>query len=81
MLREAQLEAARIVDRAKLDEQLVRERTEEAIRQFNAYVASFRVLLERQLAEVDGLQAAARTAAPTRPPAMSEIEVGAGGAG
>lgn len=79
--REAQLEAARIVDRAKLDEQLVRERTEEAIRQFNAYVASFRVLLERQLAEVDGLQAAARTAAPTRPPAMSEIEVGAGDAG
>jgi DivIVA domain-containing protein len=81
VLREAQLEAARIVDRAKLDEQLVRERTEEAIRQFNAYVASFRVLLERQLAEVDGLQAAARTAAPTRPPAMSEIGVGAGDAG
>lgn len=80
VLREAQLEAARIVDRAKLDEQLVRERTEEAIRQFNAYVASFRVLLERQLAEVDGLQAAARTAAPTRPPAL-EIEVGAGDAG
>ncbi len=81
VLREAQLEAARIVDRAKLDEQLVRERTEEAIRQFNAYVASFRVLLERQLAEVDGLQAAARTPAPHRPPALSEIEVGAGDAG
>jgi DivIVA domain-containing protein len=80
VLREAQLEAARIVDRAKLDEQLVRERTEEAIRQFNAYVASFRVLLERQLAEVDGLQAAARTPAPHRPPALSEIEVGAGDA-
>ena len=81
VLREAQLEAARIVDRAKLDEQLVRERTEEAIRQFNAYVASFRVLLERQLAEVDGLQAAARSPAPNRPPALSEIEVGAGDAG
>jgi DivIVA domain-containing protein len=81
VLREAELEAARIVDRAKLDEQLVRERTEEAIRQFNAYVAGFRVLLERQLAEVDGLQAAARTPAPHRPPALSEIEVGAGDAG
>lgn len=81
VLREAQLEAARIVDRARLDEQLVRERTEEAIRQFNAYVASFRVLLERQLAEVDGLQAAARTPAPHRPPALSEIEVAAGDAG
>ncbi|MGE5230954.1 MAG: DivIVA domain-containing protein [Deltaproteobacteria bacterium] len=80
VLREAQLEAARIVDRAKLDEQLVRERTEEAIRQFNAYVASFRVLLERQLAEVDGLQAAARTPVPHRPPPLSEIEVGAGDA-
>ena len=55
--------------------------TDEAIRQFNAYVASFRVLLERQLAEVDGLQAAARTPAPNRPPALSEIEVGAGDAG
>jgi len=81
VLREAQLEAARIVDRAKLDEQLVRERTEEAIRQFNAYVSGFRLLLERQLAEVDGLQAAARTVAPTRPPTLSEIEVGAGDTG
>ncbi len=55
----------------------LRERTEDAVRQFNAYVATFRLLLERQLAEVDGLQAAARTIAPTRPPASSEIEVGA----
>jgi DivIVA domain-containing protein len=77
VLREAQLEGAKVVDRAKLDEQMVRERTEEAVRQFNAYVASFRLLLERQLAEVDGLQAAARA----RPPAMSELEVGAGETG
>jgi DivIVA domain-containing protein len=81
VVREAQAEGARFVDRAKLDEQLVRERTEEAIRQFNAYVAGFRLLLERQLAEVDGLQAAARTVAPTRPPSLSEIEVGAGDTG
>jgi DivIVA domain-containing protein len=81
VVREAQAEGARFVDRAKLDEQLVRERTEEAIRQFNAYVAGFRLLLERQLAEVDGLQAAARAVVPTRPPSLSEIEVGAGDPG
>jgi DivIVA domain-containing protein len=82
IVREAHVEAAKIVDRAKLDHQLVRERTEDAVRQFNAYVASFRLLLERQLGEVDGLQAAARegSGAP-RPPAMSEIEVGAGETG
>jgi DivIVA domain-containing protein len=81
VVREARADGARLVDRAKLDEQLVRERTEEAIRQFNAYVAGFRLLLERQLAEVDGLQAAARTVAPTRPPSLSEVEVGAGETG
>ena len=81
VVREARADGARLVDRAKLDEQLVRERTEEAIRQFNAYVAGFRLLLERQLAEVDGLQAAARTVAPTRPPSLAEIEVGAGETG
>jgi len=82
IVREAHVEAAKIVDRAKLDHQLVQERTEDAVRQFNAYVASFRLLLERQLGEVDGLQAAARegSGAP-RPPAMSEIEVGAGETG
>ncbi len=82
IVREAHVEAAKIVDRAKLDHQLVCERTEDAVRQFNAYVASFRLLLERQLGEVDGLQAAARegTGAP-RPPVMSEVEVGAGDRG
>jgi len=77
VLREAHAEGAKAVDRAKLEEQLVRERTDDAIRQFNAYVASFRLLLERQLAEVEGLQAAAR-ATPNRSVAVSEIEVGAG---
>jgi len=82
IVREAHVEAAKIVDRAKLDHQLVCERTEDAVRQFNAYVASFRLLLERQLGEVHGLQAAARegTGAP-RPPVMSEVEVGAGDRG
>jgi cell division initiation protein len=82
IVRDAHGQAAKIVDRAKLDEQLVRDRTEDAVRQFNAYVATFRLLLERQLGEVEGLQAAARegTGAP-RAPAMSEVEVGAGETG
>ncbi|HET7600564.1 MAG TPA: DivIVA domain-containing protein [Gemmatimonadales bacterium] len=63
IIREAEAEAARVVDRAKLDEQMVRERTVSAVGQFNAYVASFRLLLERQLAEVDALQGAARAGA------------------
>lgn len=82
VLREAQVEAAKVVDRAKLDEQVVRERTREAVRQFNAYVASFRLLLQRQLGEIDGLEAAAREAAGApRAPTLSEIEVGAGETG
>ncbi len=61
IVHEAEAEGARIVDRAKLDERIVRERTSAAVGQFNAYVASFRFLLERQLGEVDALQGAART--------------------
>jgi DivIVA domain-containing protein len=60
IVREAVTDAARVVDRAQLDERLVRERTASAVGQFNAYVASFRLLLERQLGEVDALQEAAR---------------------
>jgi DivIVA domain-containing protein len=66
ILGEARNERARIVDHAKLEEQLVRERADAATRQFAAYVATFRLLLERQLAELDALQAAAR--APAVPP-------------
>lgn len=56
LLREAKVEAERILDRARLEETLVRQRTDGAARQFTAYVASFRTLLERHLGEVDGLQ-------------------------
>ncbi|HEY7636851.1 MAG TPA: DivIVA domain-containing protein [Gemmatimonadales bacterium] len=56
LLREARTEAERIVAGAKRDEELVRERADTAARQFAAYVASFRSLLERHLGEVDGLQ-------------------------
>lgn len=56
MLREARMEAERILERARQEEALVRERSDGAVRQFTAYVASFRTLLERHLGEVDGLQ-------------------------
>jgi DivIVA domain-containing protein len=55
LLREARNEAERIVAGARQDEQMVRDRADRAVRQFTAYVASFRGLLERHLGEVDGL--------------------------
>src|SRR5204862_2913848 len=60
LLREARAEAERIVSGARQDEQMVRERADSAVRQFTAYVASFRALLERHLGEVDGLALPAR---------------------
>jgi hypothetical protein len=39
----------------------VRERAETAARQFSAYVAAFRLLLERQLAELDVLESHSQT--------------------
>jgi DivIVA domain-containing protein len=62
VLREARTEAERIMERARQEEALVRERSDGAARQFSAYVASFRALLERHLGEVDGLQRRPRSA-------------------
>jgi DivIVA domain-containing protein len=56
VLREARVEAGRVIERARQEEATVRERADSAARQFTAYVASFRTLLERHLGEVDGLQ-------------------------
>ena len=57
VIREARAEGERIVDRARItDERQVRERAETAARQFAAYVAAFRALLERQMAELDVLE-------------------------
>ncbi len=56
ILREANSEAVRLVDEAKRMEQLVRERTIEAQRQFARYVTNFRAMLERQMGEVEGLE-------------------------
>jgi cell division septum initiation protein DivIVA len=56
VLREARAEADRIMERARQEEAVVRQQADGAARQFSAYVASFRALLERHLGEVDGLQ-------------------------
>lgn len=72
VLREAKAEAERIIARAHEDESSVRERADGATRQFAAYVASFRTLLERHLGELDGLQrraGPAPVASTEQPPA------------
>ena len=56
VLREAKMEADRILERARQEEILVRDRADGATRQLAAYIASFRTLLERHLGELDGLQ-------------------------
>lgn len=56
VLREARAEAERIVERGRQEERAVRERADGAARQFTAYLASFRALLQRHLGEIDGLQ-------------------------
>lgn len=61
IIREAKGQAMLVVSAAQQDEQGVRERYDSAQRQFAAYIANFRALLERQLAEIDGLQAHAQT--------------------
>ena len=67
VLREARTEAERIMERARQEEAAVRERADGAARQFAAYVASFRTLLERHLGEVDGLQSRPRSNPAERP--------------
>lgn len=61
IIREARGQAMLVISAAQQDEQGVRERYESAQRQFAAYISNFRALLERQLAEIDGLQAHSQT--------------------
>ena len=61
--REAKVEALRQLNEAQGEDRVLRERTDAGKRQFAAFLANFRALLERQLGEVDGLQAYAQTAA------------------
>lgn len=72
LLREAQAEAERIQHLARQEERALQERNLAAGRQFAAYVTGFRRLLERQLAELEMIEAAAeqpRRQAPQAPPA------------
>ncbi len=63
IVREAKVEALRQLNEAQGEDRVLRERTDAGKRQFAAFLANFRALLERQLGEVDGLQAYAQTAA------------------
>ncbi len=57
IIREARTEAASILNDARQAEQAVRRDIESARRQQASYLASFRVLLERNLAEVAAVEA------------------------
>ena len=56
IVREAKADALRLVNQAQEEERQIRERHELLQRQFAAYLANFRALLERQLGEIEGLQ-------------------------
>jgi DivIVA domain-containing protein len=66
VIREAKAEALRLVQQAAEQERVIRERAEAAGRMFASYLANFRALLERQLGEVEGLQAGAQNRAPAQ---------------
>ena len=57
---EARQQAEQIVGQARHEEQMLQDRLAATERQFHAYVASFRQLLERQLAELEALDPAIR---------------------
>jgi cell division septum initiation protein DivIVA len=57
LLAQARGEASLILQQAEGEERLVRERTAQAQVHFAAYVAGLRAMLERQLAELAGLEA------------------------
>lgn len=65
---EARQQAEQIVGQARHDEQMLQERLAATERQFHAYVASFRTLLERQLAELEALDPAVRIGAAVDEP-------------
>jgi len=55
IVREAEAEARRVVDAARAAHGEVERKSADVERQFQAYVAGFRALLERQLAELRAL--------------------------
>lgn len=67
VLREARAEGERLLAEAREEERSVRRDTDEARRYFSAYLAAYRQLLERSLAEADALEAHERDgSAPAR---------------
>lgn len=56
LLQEARQEATRLLDEARAEDERLRRATQDAVRQYAAYLAGFRALLERQLAEVGVLE-------------------------
>jgi DivIVA domain-containing protein len=66
IVREARAEAARIIEEAKRLETVVRERTADSQRSFARYLTNLRALLERQMGEVEGLEAHATGSAPAQ---------------
>lgn len=56
ILTHAKTEAEQVLSEARLTERVVRREIEAAHRQLNAYLTSFRVLLERHLSELDALE-------------------------
>lgn len=63
----AKQESSRLLAEARQQEAVLRERAETARRQLAAYLAGVRTLLERQLAEFEGLEAQTRAAPPPGP--------------
>jgi DivIVA domain-containing protein len=64
LIKQAQQEAHALLVEARANETGVRRDVEEAQRQFSAYLAAFRRLLERHLAEVDALAEHERDGSP-----------------
>jgi DivIVA domain-containing protein len=64
LLRDARLRAEQIVQEARNSEVNARRDLQEAQHQFNAYVYAFRRLLDRQMAELDALEAHERDGSP-----------------
>jgi len=56
LLLEARQQAAGLVDGARIEQERLRASMDSAVRQYGAYLTSFRSLLERQLAEVEALE-------------------------
>lgn len=56
LVQEARQEAARLVEQARMEDDRLRSAMDAAVRQYAAYLAGFRSLLERQLAEVAALE-------------------------